>query len=76
MKLCVKKCCESWKYTDMYIISYDVVKIDVVSNTETTVEKHVLSALELESGKTYSCSFTKNGNYSWISAAEETKEVA
>ena len=73
MKVCVKSCKESWKYVGMFIVSYDVVQIDVFANQETTVEKHLLSEIELESGKTYNCSFSKNGNYSWVS---EAKEVA
>jgi exonuclease III len=71
MKVCVKSCKESWKYVGMFIVSYEVVQIDVIANQEIKVEKHLLSEVELESGKTYNCTFAKNGNYSWVAEAKE-----
>ena len=51
MEMQVKECRKSFKYTNMYVVTYEVTTTDFFTGVETTEEKHIFSMVPVEPGK-------------------------
>lgn len=51
MKLQVKECRKSFKFTNMYVITYEVSTVDFFTGVKTTVEHHIFSKVPVEPGE-------------------------